>query len=374
MTPVRQPNAVAIPARNEADRIAACLRALDAQIGARLDHIVVLVNNSTDRTADIVRCFPSHPKTRIHLVERDLPPSLANAGHARRLAMEAAYALVGSDGVLLTTDADGEVDPDWLAANLATLRTGADAVAGWVELDPVGHSQIPASLHADDARECAYDAMCDEIHARLDPDPADPMPRHTQHSGASIAVSAEFYRRCGGIPDVPVGEDRAFIAALRRVDARVRHAPEVHVVVSGRTEGRSPGGMADTIRRRLLQPDAFLDDRLEPATDCVRRARLRAALRRIYNDPALDPSSVARQCGLPLDAVAEATEAPYFGAAWEAIEAAAPVLRRQRVAVADLPIQMEVATAIVSALRQSPSISSPGDRSGSQPLEAEGLD
>ena len=277
MTARRGPSAVAIPARNESDRIVACLQALDAQVGARLDHIVVVVNNSTDATAARARCFPAHPATRIHVLERDLPPCQANAGHARHLAMEAAFGLVGPHGILLTTDADGEVDPDWLSATMAALRGGADAVAGWVELDAAGHAQIPQSLHDDDARECAYDALCDEIHARLDPDAADPMPRHTQNSGASIAVTAAAYRRCGGIPDVSVGEDRAFIAALRRVDARVRHAPEVHVTVSGRTEGRSPGGMADTIRRRLIVPDAFpgrpagAGDRLRPAGPAARR-------------------------------------------------------------------------------------------------------
>lgn len=369
-----EPTAAAVPARDERDTILQCLQALDAQVGARLDHIVVLVNNATDGTAALARSFRPHPATQLHVLERSLAPAQANAGHARRLAMEAAFALAGPQGVLLTTDADAAVDPDWLAANLAALRAGADAVAGWVELDPVGHRAIPARLHADDARECAYDALCDEIHARLDPDPADPMPRHTQHSGASIAVTGAAYRRCGGIPDIAVGEDRAFIAALRRVDAGVRHAPEVHVVVSGRTEGRSPGGMADTIRRRLIRPDPFLDDRLEPATDCVRRARLRAALRRLYDEPMDDPSAIAQQCGLAPEAVAAAVNAPYFGAAWQAVESAAPLLRRQLVAVSDLPVQMEVATAIVATLRGAPGVSGPDDQSGSQFLAAEGLE
>ena len=187
--------------------------------------------------------------------------------------MAEAARLAGLDGVLLTTDADGQVDPDWLAANLQCLADGADAVAGWVDLHPIEWGAIPRALHEDDARECAYDRLCDEIHGLLDPDPADPLPRHTQHSGASIAVTAAAFARCGGVPAIPSGEDRALIAALRRVDARIRHAPEVHVSVSGRTEGRSEGGMADTIRRRLAKPDEYIDDRLEPALDCARAGR-----------------------------------------------------------------------------------------------------
>ena len=38
-------------------------------------------------------------------------------------------------------------------------------------MHPVKWGAIPARLHEDDARECAYDALCDEIHAILDPDP-----------------------------------------------------------------------------------------------------------------------------------------------------------------------------------------------------------
>ena len=123
--------------------------------------------------------------------------------------------------------------------------------------------------------------VCDEIGARLDPDPWDPLPRHTQNSGASIAVTVAAYRRAGGIPAAILGEDRAFFAALRRIDARIRHSPACHAVVSGRAEGRAAGGMAETIRRRLRTPDLLLDERLEPAADCTRRAHLRRLFSRL---------------------------------------------------------------------------------------------
>ncbi len=344
-------SAVAIPARNEADCIVACLEALNGQVGARLDHIVLLANNCTDATASLARSVTLCGGTQLHVLEQNLPPEAANAGIARRLAMAAAVPLVGSDGILLTTDADGQVDPDWLAANLAAIDAGAEAVAGWVELHPIDWGRIPAALHEDDARECAYDRLCDELHARLDPDPSDPMPRHTQHSGASIAVTASAYARCGGIPPVPSGEDRALIAALRRVDARVRHAPEVHVVVSGRIVGRADGGMADTIRRRMHRPDDTLDDRLEPAADCARRASLRAALRRAYVRPGSDLAGLADEFGLPADRLAAEIDTRFFGQAWQSVENSAPALRRRPVLVADLPQQMAAAEAILRTVR-----------------------
>jgi GT2 family glycosyltransferase len=349
---------VAIPARDEVSHIKSCLDALNAQEGARFDHIVLFVNNSADATASVARGVRLHSATRLHVIERTLPDGQANAGFARRLAMEAAAALAGPGGVLLTTDADGEVDPDWLVANLAALERGADAVAGWVELHPIDWGRIPTELHEDDARECAYDALCDEIHGRLDPDLADPLPRHTHHSGASIAVTASAFARCGGVPPVAFGEDRALIAALRRVDARVRHAPEVHVTVSGRIEGRALGGMADTIRRRLSGPDEFLDPRLEPAANCARRALSRAGLRHVYDNPDASRMSLATALGLSEEHLGRLLQQPYFGAAWEAVETASALLDRRRVQVADLPAQMIAAEAILMPLRPVPT----GDR------------
>lgn len=345
------PIAVAIPARNEAARIADCLSALDAQQNAVADHIVLCVNNSNDDTAAIARRFYMRSSAQLHVIECHLPVKIAHAGTARRLAMEEAYRLVGDEGVVLTTDADGTVDETWIDANLKALRAGADAVAGWVDLDQASFHAIPMRLHEDDARECAYDALCDEIHGHLDPDPADPLPRHTQHSGASLAVTGAMYRQAGGMPAVAHGEDRAFVAALRRADARIRHAPEVHVTVSGRTEGRAKGGMADTIRRRMSAPDLFLDDRLEPAENCARRARLRRALRLCLSDSAL-VAPLAAELGLPADLITTALVRTGFGTTWAMIEQQSAILVRHKVPVGDLPAQMRRAQQICGALRR----------------------
>lgn len=343
------PMVVAIPARDEADSIGACLEALNNQFDARLDHIVLVVNNTTDDTVARARAMTINSGTTLHVIECTLPPEHANAGFARRMAMEQAALLAGCDGILLTTDADAQVDPDWVAANLAAIRAGADVVAGWVELDPIDWGMIPLRLHEDDAQECAYDMLCDSIHARLDPDPADPTPRHTQHSGASLAVTAAAYARSGGVPLVESGEDRAFVEALRRIDGRVRHAPEVHVTVSGRIDGRSVGGMADTIRRRLLRPDPFLDDRLEPAVDCARRAWCRGELRRAYNDPAFDLRPLADRLGMPARDLARLLSFPYFGAAWSEVEEMAPALRRRKVRACDVGQEIAAARLILEA-------------------------
>ncbi len=347
------PVAVAIPAHNEADWIARCLEALNRQLDGAGYDAVLLVNNSTDATAAIACAMQPTLSFALDVVEHNFPSKQQTAGQARHLAMELAAGKLPPDGVLLCTDADGQVAPDWLAANLFHIRQGADAVAGRAVLDPADAAAIPAVLHEDDARECAFGALLDEIDHLVDPDPADPWPRHTEHSGASICVTLDAYRRAGGIPPVAMGEDRAFFAALRRADARVRHAPDVYVTVSGRIEGRAVGGMADTIRRRLVTPDAFLDDALEPAANHVRRARLRAEVRRLLRRQENAPQWLARALGCDPASAASALKQGTFGMAWEMIEGMAAGLTRVRVPVAALAEETRKARRIVADLRGS---------------------
>ncbi len=345
------PVAVAIPAHDEAEWIARCLEALDRQLdGAGFD-VVLLVNNSTDATAAIARAMRPGLSFALDVVEHDFPSKRQTAGEARRLAMELAAGKLPPGGVLLSTDADGQVAPGWLAANLAHIRQGADAVAGRAVLDDADAAAIPTALHEDDARECAYGALLDEIDHLIDPDPADPWPRHTEHSGASICVTLDAYRRAGGVPPLAVGEDRAFFAALRRVDARIRHAPDVCVTVSGRIDGRAVGGMADTIRRRLVTPDTFLDDALEPVANHVRRARLRAEVRRLVQDQGAAPPWLSRDLGCDPASVDAALKLGTFGRAWEMIEGMAPGLARVRVPVSALAGETTKAGRIVASLR-----------------------
>ena len=340
--------------RDEAERIGSCLHALAGQRNAAHPEVLLLVNNTTDATlAEVSRARRALPLS-IRVVEHEFAPAEADAGHARRMAMDLAAGCARPADVLLTTDADGQVEPDWLAANLRHLRAGADAVAGCAVIDPVEAAAIPAALHAADARECALAAVLDEVAALLDPEPHDPWPRHTEHSGASICVTLDAYRRAGGIPAVPIGEDRAFFAALRRVDARVRHAPDVRVTVSGRVLGRARGGMADTIRRRMIAPDPLLDDAIEPVGAAARRARLRGRLRRAHGAGHAEGALaqlLRRDLRLGAERVEWLVGRPTFGEAWAEAEARSPALARVAVPAARLDAEMAAALALRDALR-----------------------
>jgi glycosyltransferase involved in cell wall biosynthesis len=345
---------VAVPVRDEILHLEPCLRALAFQHGRRDHEILVLINNSSDGSAEAARCFAETSPARVIVHEVTLPPEQANAGHARRLALDFAAARLGTNGVIMTTDADGQVPPDWVDANLRALAAGADAVAGRAEVHAIDAAHIPPSLQHDDALECAYAALLDEMADRIDPDPVDPWPRHDEHSGASIAVRLPVFYRAGGVPPVLIGEDRAFFAALRRVDARIRHDRDIAVVVSGRIHGRAFGGMADTIRRRLARPDPTLDSRLEPALARMRRLRLRHRARRAWSFGHLVGlwrlDRLAADLGLKAHSLRACMDERYFGTAWAAVEAACPDLCHHTVAAEDVLRQTRMARAVLERI------------------------
>ena len=343
---------VAIPVRDEAERVGRCLAALSRQ-SVPADHIVLLLNNCTDRTAEVVKeLHPAHHK--LHIIECSLDDSLASAGIARAMAMKHATSLVDSlrrdEAVILTTDADAEVPHNWMEANLRAIEQGADAVCGMAVIDPLEALLIPRHLHEDDAREVAYGRLLDEIASLILPDSADPWPRHTEDSGASIAIRASMLRRVGGVPCLHSGEDRALIERLRLIDARVRHDAKISVVVSGRIEGRAQGGMADTIRRRIVKQDEFAD-RVEPAWAAFHRIRMKRRFSLLWREPTeVRLYRLARLLAIAPKVLLEAVSTPYFGLAWSRIERASSLLSQRRVRFVDLPREMAIARGIYSRL------------------------
>lgn len=328
--------AIAIPARNEAERIVPCLAGLAAQAGAENESIavVVLLNNCTDGTLAAIAARSPELPFPVLAASVELPAGFANAGWARRLAMEQAADLLGNDGLLLTTDADSVAFPDWTAQNRREFGGAVDVVAGYVTADWSELSRFPQEILAQGALEWEYQGLAAELEAKADPQAHDPWPRHNQNCGASLAIKAGLYRSLGGLPPVPVGEDRALCDAVRAVDGKLRHSLAAHVTASARTVGRASGGMADALRSRGT--DAYLcDDILEPAIDTLRRNLWRSQARTCWN---------IRQFGVWLRAkgIAETDgmqNAGSFGQAWKILEAVEPRLARQRLASRDLPLE-----------------------------------
>ena len=294
--------------RDEEDRIEACLDALLAQrdlSGRPLPPdalgLVLLLNNCSDRTAVIAHGRLAASGAPFALVNVALPPSQANAGFARRLALDLAALWLERadrrDGVLLTSDADSRVPPQWLARNLAAIHAGCDAVAGRVTLEPAEEGLLPQALMRRTARENAYEQALLALSARIDPIAHDPWPNHWSASGASYGVTLDAYRAIGGLPYPASGEDRALADMLLRHDIPIRHDPDIVVVTSARLDGRACGGVADTIRMRCEDPEAPGDERLEPLANALRRYLWRRRLRRWHAAGALQqPSRLQEPC------------------------------------------------------------------------------
>ena len=230
---------------------------------------------------------------------------------------------------------------------------GRIRVAGTIALDAAEAARLPPALRRREALEARYAGLLDRLAARIDPVAHDPWPAHGTQSGASIALRLAPYRAVGGVPLVSAGEDRALFAALARRDARIRHTPAARVVVSCRLDGRAAGGMADTMRQRLADPDHPVDARLEAAIPALIRLRSRRALRLLRaGRPRLgDPQRLALGLGLAPGALARIIAAPSFGLAWEALQSAAPLLRRpRRLAATGLPAEIVRARMLLRAL------------------------
>jgi hypothetical protein len=335
---------VAIPVRDEADRIGACLHALDHQ-RHRPNRVTLLLNNCSDATETIARRMASSLRFQLEVINTDLPPNKIGAGHARRLAMETAATRAFLDDVLLTTDADTIVPPEWVTRNLDAIAAGAEVVCGRAMIDPFEALSIPQHLHADDALERRLVSLLDQLAWHLDPEPHDPLPRHTEASGASIGVTVRAYRCAGGIPDIASGEDRAFVRALWMMDARIRHDPAIYVTVSGRTIGRARNGMADTMRRRMARQDEFTDPEVEPGRHAFERYQLRRRFRDAWRG---SPSPLlAAKLGVTSRFLSDAVSTQFFGQGWANVEAESPNLRRHRVRFQDLPAEITAAESLL---------------------------
>ena len=343
---------VAVPVRDEEERIGLCLDSLARQEEVDFAEmaVVLLLNNTTDGTADQVRALAPHAPYVTYLHQVTLAPGQANAGWARRLAMDAALGLAAADGLLLTTDADTLANDDWVASNRREVAAGADAVAGYVMADPLELMQLDPAVLDRGRLEWQYQQLAAELVARVDREPHDPWPRHNQNCGASAAITAAAYRQIGGLPPKPVGEDRALFEEVRRHDGRVRHSLEVQVVTSARTDGRATGGLADEIRLRT-DPDHPCDEALELATATLRRALWRCEMRQGWSCGRLDAARWGRRLEITELEVRHALQRPHFGQVWAELEAKSPKLRRQLVTSNGLRRELRRMRRIVSAAR-----------------------
>jgi len=239
---------VVVPARDEEELVGACLRALAGQAGVGPEEyeVLLVLDGCTDGTeARAGEVAAAHHGLRLYALEG---PG-AGSGLARRVGMEAACLRLlhakGPDGLICSTDADTVVAPDWLAAQLRAVDEGARAIGGRIDLADA--DTLPPGVlrwHAENSR-LRYQRLLSEPgrSGRAE---------HWQFSGASLALTAEAYKKVGGLRPSEALEDEHLKEVLRENGVPIEHLLSVRATTSPRLEGRATRGLSYDLSRAAL--------------------------------------------------------------------------------------------------------------------------
>ncbi len=240
--------AVVIPARNEADRIVACLESLRCQWSLSGQSMlggfvtVVVVNGTSDATCgEVMRWHAAHPTVPLVLVDIDFPAAEAHVGSARSLGLEIAALLLDQNGdgerMLFSTDADTRLASNAIAEAYAWLRRGADAVGAHILAGEHDTSCIGAAINA-------YRLFHARLRHRYYRQPFDVQPPHGDFGGAGFGVSLTAFRAVGGLPVLSYDEDQFMRRRLLDAGFEVAYPRSLKVFTSTRLDGRTEWGMA----------------------------------------------------------------------------------------------------------------------------------
>lgn len=213
---------VVVPAHNEAAHLPACLRALStAALCVSVPVLTVVVLDSCD---DGSEQLAGEFGPDVHFVSVDA----GNVGAARAAGFDYAHGIHDDDARTwyATTDADSQVDADWLVRMTAP---GADMVLGVVRVS--SWRNVPAAVVRRYLR--AYRSGG---------------PGHHHVHGANMGFRADAYWNVGGFRALETGEDVDLVDRFKAASLLVHRDSNLSVATSGRAEGRAPNGFADHLR------------------------------------------------------------------------------------------------------------------------------
>jgi glucosyl-3-phosphoglycerate synthase len=232
---------VVVPARDEAQRVGACLDALATQVEVDPGsyEVIVVLDACSDATERVVEeARRRWPDLRLST----LPGPGRGAGPARATGMDVACARLESvgrmDGLLATTDADSVVASDWIARQLEAITAGAQAIGGEILLDPEEARLLPGDVFR--RRDAELTARTRRAQSR---GPAE----HAHFSGASLGLKPRAYRQAGGMGWLAALEDQELEDRLFGAGVEIHRLRPVRVVTSARTDGRAERGLANDL-------------------------------------------------------------------------------------------------------------------------------
>ncbi|WP_316809535.1 glycosyltransferase family 2 protein [Pedobacter agri] len=325
---------VIVPAKNESGFIVKTLDALRLQlnelgmaINMDLYEVLVLANNCTDDTFQICKRYQQkYPEFHLHVECIELEEKQAHIGTARRLLMDAAHLRVmkmaGKRGIIVSTDADSEVAPDWVYHIMKEISAGADVIGG--RILPRDTPEISRRHHL---RDVTYRFLKTRLESAIDPCDSNPWPRHFQCYGPSLAVTCEMYEKAGRLPMIPYLEDEEFRKALNRVDAKFRHSPKVRIYTSGRLDGRVKFGFSVQLKHWSEMSLRSEEQQVESLDALIFKFDFKNRLRNIWNNGTFETYSLTALAALADWAEIDEVElvnifntSIYFESLWEKVE------------------------------------------------------
>jgi glycosyltransferase involved in cell wall biosynthesis len=223
---------VIVPAYNEAARIGKTLEALAAQTDTDFT-LVVVDNGSTDATAWLARAFRGPFDTRV-LVEPEKGVGCAvDTGFRHAIAHGAVH--------LARTDADCLPRPDWVAAARAALVSGQGLACGRITARRDEHGPLGRAFFR-------LLVLLAASFGRLRPEHRGGhyLAPYRMHAGNNMAITAELYLACGGMPRRPSPTDRTFLNRVRRTTSAIVHSRRM--VVENSTRRLAAYGIVGTAR------------------------------------------------------------------------------------------------------------------------------
>lgn len=206
---ILEPVSVLVPARDEAPRIGACVRALLGSSDLADLEVIVGDDGSSDGTAELARAAgEGDPRLRVESLDPPPPGWLGKPHACARLGERARGA------VLVFVDADTVVEPHGVAATVALLRAADVGLC----------SPYPRQRYAGALARLVQPLLQWSWLTFLPVDAAQrsPRPSLTAANGQLLALDATVYRRLGGHEAVAddVLEDIGLAKAVKRVGAR----------------------------------------------------------------------------------------------------------------------------------------------------------
>ena len=349
---------VIVPAKNEALFIVQALDALRLQIdgnGVAIDpalyEVLVLANNCTDDTYSICQAYQQqYPSFTLHIESVQLETEYAHIGTVRRLLMDAAFNrlmhVAGRKGIIVSTDADSEVAADWVHHILREIDQGADVIGG--RILPRTTPEVSRRHHL---RDVTYRFLKSRLESAIDPQLSNPWPRHFQCYGPSLAVTCEMYEKAGRLPVIPFLEDEEFRKALKRIDSKIRHSPQVRIYTSGRLDGRVKFGFSVQLQQWSEMSLKCEEQQVETLATLIFKFEFKSRLRAIWNAKLFETSALESLKSLALWAKVKSSslldlfsEAIYFESLWEQVE--------QKLENSGHPeLELDTIDSVISALR-----------------------